>query len=71
MLDLPLVFEDFSAREVRAEAVRLLHSAWLNDELVNAPKMESRKRKAASKCSNWDDDSPFIIDPDNFVEMSD
>jgi hypothetical protein len=71
MLDLPLVFEEFSARELRAEAVRLLHSAWLNGELVNAPKMESRKRKAASKCGNWDGDGTFIIDPDNFMEISD
>lgn len=51
MLGRPVVsggMDRYDARDARAEAVRLLGSAWTSDRLVAAPKPLRRKRKAGA-----------------------
>jgi hypothetical protein len=67
MLNLPLIPGSIDGRELRAEAIQLLHSAWLSGHLIVAPKTQDRKRKAQSS----KEDKPFVIDPDSYIEISD
>jgi hypothetical protein len=60
------VLEEYDEREIRAEAVRLLYSAWSSGELQTATALQKRKRNTEPGCSSLDEDSPKDI-----IELSD
>ncbi|EXA28814.1 hypothetical protein FOVG_19607 [Fusarium oxysporum f. sp. pisi HDV247] len=60
------VLEEYNEREIRAEAVRLLHTAWTHGELQTATMPQKRKRKTEPECSSSDECSPKDI-----IELSD
>jgi hypothetical protein len=53
--------EEYDAREIRAEAARLLYSAWTSGELQTVPGRQKRKRNTEPKCSISERDSPHGI----------
>ncbi|TWU70448.1 hypothetical protein ED733_000458 [Metarhizium rileyi] len=61
MLGRPPGLEDYDASEIRADAVRLLYSAWKNGELVAAPKLRKRKRNAMPEYDSSDQGSPILL----------